>query len=83
VEEGEGGYCAGEIKCEKGIRERGRTHGRAGGARGARAGPGRARPSWATPRIQTHDMHDHQLESDHEPKSETERDEHATNHDIR
>jgi hypothetical protein len=33
--------------------------GRAGGARGARAGPGRAGPDWATPRIETHDTHDH------------------------
>jgi hypothetical protein len=57
--------------------------GRAGGARGARAGPGRAGPGWATPRIKTHDTHDHQSESDREPKSKTERDEHATNHDIR
>jgi hypothetical protein len=26
---------------------------------GARAGPGRAGPGWATPRIETHDTHDH------------------------
>jgi hypothetical protein len=57
--------------------------GRAGGARGTRAGPGRTGPGWATPRVKTHDTHDHQSESDREPKSETGRDEHATNHDIR
>jgi hypothetical protein len=33
--------------------------GRAGGARGAWAGPGRAGPDWATPRIETHDTHNH------------------------
>jgi hypothetical protein len=59
---------------------RGHTHGE---GRGARAGPGRAVPGWATPRIKNHDTHDHQTESDCEPKSEMERDEHATNHDIR
>jgi hypothetical protein len=52
------------------------------GAPGAR-GPDRARLGWATPWIKTHDTHDHQSESDREPKSETEQDEHATNHDIR
>jgi hypothetical protein len=57
--------------------------GRAGGARGARAGLGRTGPGWATPRIKTHDTHDHQSESDREPKSEIEQDKHATNHDIR
>jgi hypothetical protein len=60
-----------------------RAWGRQGGARGARAGPGQAGPGWATPRIKTHDTHDHQSESDREPKSETRRDEQATNHDIR
>jgi hypothetical protein len=34
--------------------EGGTCMGRTGGARGARAGPG-----WATPRIKTHDTHDH------------------------
>jgi hypothetical protein len=29
-------------------------------------------------RIKTHDTHDHQTELNREPKSETERDEHAT-----
>jgi hypothetical protein len=63
--------------------EGGARMGRAGGARGARAGPGRAGPGWATPRVKTHDAHNHQSEFDREPKFETERDEHATNHDIR
>ena len=57
------------------------------GAPGARGpdwvGPGRAGPGWVTPRVKTHDTHDHQSESDREPKSETGRDEYATNHDIR
>jgi hypothetical protein len=33
--------------------------GRAGGAIGARAGPGRAGSGWATSQIETHDTHDH------------------------
>jgi hypothetical protein len=33
--------------------------GRAGGAWGARAGPGRAGSGWATSQIETHDTHDH------------------------
>jgi hypothetical protein len=54
-----------------------------GVGRGARAGPGwtgpgRARLGRATLRIKTHDTHDHQTELNREPKSETERDEHAT-----
>jgi hypothetical protein len=53
------------------------------GARGARAGLGRTGPGWVTSRIETHDTHNHQSESGREPKSETGRDEHATNHDIR
>jgi hypothetical protein len=57
--------------------------GRAGGARGARAGLGRAGPGWVTLRVKTHDTHNHQSEFDREPKSETGRDEHGTNHDIR
>src|SRR5688572_14836821 len=81
------------------IRERDQGEGaRAWGGQGARAwggqgapwargpswaGPGWARPSLVTPRVKTHDTHDHQSKSDREPKSETGRDEHATNHDIR
>ena len=42
------------------------------GAPGAR-GPGRT-----TSRIETHDTHDYQTDSNREPKTETERDEHAT-----
>jgi hypothetical protein len=54
------------------------------GAPGARrAGPGQTGPGWvglgwATSRIETRDTHDHQTELNREPKSETERDEHAT-----
>jgi hypothetical protein len=33
--------------------------GRAGGARGARARPGRTGLGWATSQIETHDKHDH------------------------
>ena len=59
--------------------------GRAGGAGGGgapgarRAGPGWARLGWgrATSRIETHDTHDHQMELNREPKTETEH-EHAT-----
>jgi hypothetical protein len=52
------------------------------GAPGAR-GPGWAGLGWAglgraTSRIETHDTHDHQTDSKREPKTETERDEHAT-----
>jgi hypothetical protein len=54
-----------------------------GVGRGARAGPGWTGLGWAglglaTLRIKTHDTHDHQTELNREPKSETERDEHAT-----
>jgi hypothetical protein len=52
------------------------------GTGGARAGLGWAGPGWVTSRIKTHDTHNHQSESDREPKSETRRDEHTTNHDI-
>jgi hypothetical protein len=82
VEEGEGGCCAGNPN------ERGRRGGGAWGvwgARGAqgRAGPGRAGLCWvglgrATSWIETYDMHDPQMGSNRESKSETERDEHAT-----
>jgi hypothetical protein len=48
-----------------------------GVGRGARAGPGRAGLGRATLQIKTHDTHDHQTELNHEPKSETERDEHV------
>jgi hypothetical protein len=57
--------------------------GRAGGARGTRAGLGRTRPGWVTPRVKTHDTHNHHSESDREPKSQTGRDEHVTNHYIK
>jgi hypothetical protein len=56
--------------------------GRAWG-QGRQGHAGRTRPGWVTLRVKIHDTHDHQSESDREPKSETERDEHATNHDIR
>jgi hypothetical protein len=52
--------------------------GREEGARGARARPGLAGLGWVTPRVETHDTHNHQSESDREPKSETGRDEHTT-----
>jgi hypothetical protein len=57
--------------------------GRVEGARCARAGLGRTGPGWAglgwvTPWVETHDTHNHQSESDREPKSETGRDEYAT-----
>jgi hypothetical protein len=42
------------------------------------AGLGWVGLGWATSRIETRDMHDHQTELNREPKSETERDEHAT-----
>jgi hypothetical protein len=57
--------------------EGGRAHG-GKGDRGARAGLGQA-----TPRVKSHDTHNHQSKFDREPKSETGRDKHATNHDIR
>jgi hypothetical protein len=52
------------------------------GAPGAR-GPGWAGLGWAglglaTSRIETHDTHDYQTDSNREPKTETERDEYAT-----
>jgi hypothetical protein len=54
--------------------------GRKGHAGPGRAVPGRAGLGWgrATSRIETHDTHDHQTNSNREPKTETERDEHAT-----
>jgi hypothetical protein len=50
---------------------------------GARGAQGRAGPGWvgldrATSRIETYDTHDPQTGSNCEPKTETERDEHAT-----
>jgi hypothetical protein len=48
------------------------------GAGGARAGLGWAGWGWATSRIETHNTHDYQTNSNREPKTETERDEHAT-----
>jgi hypothetical protein len=44
---------------------------------------GQAGLGWVTPRVKTHDTYNHQTDSDREPKSQTGRDEHATNHDIR
>jgi hypothetical protein len=52
-----------------GVGRRGRT---------GRAGPGWAGLGRATSWIETHDTHDYQTDSNHEPKTETERDEHAT-----
>jgi hypothetical protein len=57
-----------------------------GEGRGRQGRAGRAGPAglgWVTPRVKTHDTHNHQSESDRELKSATGRDEHATNHDIR
>jgi hypothetical protein len=56
--------------------------GRWAGAPGAR-GLGRAGLGWvgwarATSQIETHDTHVYQTDSSREPKTETERDEHAT-----
>jgi hypothetical protein len=48
------------------------------GAKGARVGLGQAGLGWITSRIKIHNTHDHQMELNHEPKTETERDEHAT-----
>jgi hypothetical protein len=45
--------------------------------------PGARGPGWVTPWVKTHDTHNHQTDSDRETKSQTGRDEHATNHDIR
>jgi hypothetical protein len=56
----------------------GGAQGKGRGARGTRAGPGWAGPGRVTSRIETHDTHDHQTGSNREPKSETERDGHAT-----
>jgi hypothetical protein len=82
VEEGERGCCAGNPN------ERGRgggAHGEVGrGARGARAGwarPGRAGLSWAGPGhfVDRNPQHARPFkEINRQPKSETERDEHAT-----
>jgi hypothetical protein len=57
------------------------AHGVGRGARGAR--PDRTGLGWtglgrAISRIETHDAHDHQTEINREPKTETERSEHAT-----
>jgi hypothetical protein len=71
---------------EKGSGGGGRAWGGPGapGARGPdRAGPGRAGPGWVTSWIKTHDTHNHQSESDREPKTKMAQDEHASNHDIR
>jgi hypothetical protein len=59
-------------------RER-RGEGAWGGAPGARrAELGQAGLGQATLRIETYDTHDYQTESNREPKTKTERDEHAT-----
>jgi hypothetical protein len=54
-----------------------------GGVGGARGALGRAGLGWvgldrATSRIETHNTHDYQTNYNREPKTETERDEHAT-----
>jgi hypothetical protein len=83
VEEGEGGYCARNPNEREGEEEgahgggQGRQ-GRQGQTRLDRTGPGWAGLGRAILRIKTHDTHDHQTELNREPKSETERDEHAT-----
>jgi hypothetical protein len=47
VEEGEGGYCAGENQMRgRDQGEGGARMGRVGGARGTRAGPSRTGPGW-------------------------------------
>jgi hypothetical protein len=80
VEEGEEGCCAGNPN------ERGRGGGGAWEGVGARGAQGRAGPGWvglgrATSRIETHDTHDPNRDTrhdlNHEPKTETERDDHA------
>jgi hypothetical protein len=75
---GKRGCCAGNPN------EREERRGRQGGV-GARGAQGRAGPDWAglgwgraTSRVETHDTHDHQTNSNREPKTETERDEHVT-----
>jgi hypothetical protein len=69
------------------MRERDQGRGRAHGeGRGRQGRVGQTEPDQAglvTPWVKTHDMHTHQSESNCELKSETGRDEHATNHDIR
>jgi hypothetical protein len=79
----EGGCCVGNLN------ERGRRGGGAWGGWGARGAQGRAGLGWAglgwvglgwgraTSRIETHGTHNHQTNSNREPKTETERDEHA------
>jgi hypothetical protein len=76
-EMGERGCCAGIPN------ERGRGGGAWGGGQGRQGRAGRAGPGWArlgraTSRIETHDTHVYQTDSSREPKTETERDEHAT-----
>jgi hypothetical protein len=72
-----------EVTAREKSNERKRSGGGgAHGARGARAGLGQAGPGWVTPRVKTHDTHNHQTDSDREPKSQMGRDKHATNHDI-
>jgi hypothetical protein len=76
VEEGEGGCCTGNLN------ERGRGGWGAWGGVGRRGRAGRAGLGWAglgraTSWIKTHDTHDYQTDSNREPKTEMERDEHA------
>jgi hypothetical protein len=49
-----------------------------GGGQGRQGRAGWAGLGQATSRIKTHDTHDHQTDSNRKPKTETERDEHAT-----
>jgi hypothetical protein len=51
---------------------------RAGGGQGRHGRVCRTGLGWVTSRIETHDTHDHQTDFNREPKTETERDEHAT-----
>jgi hypothetical protein len=63
---------------EKSNEPNGSGEGGAGGGLGRQGRAGRAGPGRVTSRIKTHDMHDHQTGSNREPKSEMERDRHAT-----
>jgi hypothetical protein len=69
---GERGCCAGIPN------ERGRGGGGAWGGVGRGGHAGQAGLGRATSRIETHDTHDYQTDSNREPKTETEQDEHAT-----
>jgi hypothetical protein len=64
------------------MRERDQGRGARAWGQGRQGRAGRTGPGWVTSRIKVHDTHNHQSESGREPKSETGRDEHTTNHDI-